>query len=717
MAQNNVPNLPNVAQNDVPNVPNAATHLTKVLQGLKHTFVVADATLPDMPLVYASESFLQMTGYTKEEVLGRNCRFLQGEGTDAKEVAKIREGIRENKTVSVRLLNYRKDGSPFWNLLTITPIKDQEGRVVKSVGVQVDVTSRTEGKAFSQKQQSPLLVKYDDRLRKTVANQIVQNVTTTVEKVEGKSATKSKPRVFPRVAIDLATTVERIQQNFVISDATLPDCPIVFASDAFLELSGYSREEVLGQNCRFLQGQDTDPEAVDKLRQAIKKGEECTVKLLNYTKSKRPFWNMLSIAPMKDIDGNTRYYIGIQVDVTAAQQADATTPRSPLIQTQAQQGQKYFQQISSALQQLKVDSNPWGALDTSIIRHKPHQSTDSLTQQIKSIIKRDGKVGLQHFRRVKQLGSGDVGVVDLVVMGQDDERMAMKTLNKKEMLDRNKIARVAAEQSILSTIDHPLLTTHYCSFQTETHLHFMLEYCAGGELYGLLNSQPGKHFQESQVRFYASEVLLALQYLHLLGYVYRDLKPENILMHHTGHIKLTDFDLSYTKGTPYIEVKLMQESGGRKFGAHNYVLYAEPEARANSFVGTEEYLAPEIIQGSGHGSPVDWWSLGILIHELTYGYTPFRGNTQEETFKNILEKPLRFAQKPQVSQEVRDLIEQLLVKDPMRRLGTTFGAEEIKAHPFFKGVNWALVRNETPPFIPKTVHRSSSQPKASFANF
>eukprot|EP01026_Neomeris_dumetosa_P054326 TRINITY_DN4885_c0_g1_i9.p1 TRINITY_DN4885_c0_g1~~TRINITY_DN4885_c0_g1_i9.p1 ORF type:complete len:294 (-),score=54.16 TRINITY_DN4885_c0_g1_i9:68-949(-) len=285
-------------------LPNEAAYLTRVLSGLNHTFVVADATLPDTPLVYASESFLQMTGYSRDEVLGHNCRFLQGEGTDPKEIAKIREGIRLDETVSVRLLNYRKDGTPFWNLLTITPIKGQDGTVVKYVGVQVDVTSKTEGKAFALKganaNSSPLLVKYDDRLRKTVANKIVQNVTSNVQNAQkgyeeggkgvgSEGGTKQKIRVFPRVALDLATTVERIQQNFVISDPSLPDCPIVFASDAFLELSGYSREEVLGCNCRFLQGKDTDPQAVAKLREAVKNNEECTVRILNYTKKGRVF--------------------------------------------------------------------------------------------------------------------------------------------------------------------------------------------------------------------------------------------------------------------------------------------------------------------------------------------------------------------------------------------------------------------------------------------
>ena len=133
----------------------------------------------------------------------------------------------------------------------------------------------------------------------------------------------------------------------------------------------------------------------------------------------------------------------------------------------------------------------------------------------------------------------------------------------------------------------------------------------------------------------------------------------------------------------------------------SYLLHCEPVARANSFVGTEEYLAPEIINAAGHSAPVDWWSFGILIYELIYGVTPFRGARRDETFENIIRTPLRFPAKPVVSEACQDLITQLLTKDPAQRLGSKSGAEEIKAHAFFKGCNWALLRHEAPPYIPR----------------
>jgi serine/threonine protein kinase len=140
---------------------------------------------------------------------------------------------------------------------------------------------------------------------------------------------------------------------------------------------------------------------------------------------------------------------------------------------------------------------------------------------------------------------------------------------------------------------------------------------------------------------------------------------------------------------------------GSRMKEESYTLVAQPCGRANSFVGTEEYLAPEIINAGGHCGGVDWWSFGILLHELVYGTTPFRGTRRDETFDNILKAPLQLPAKPSVSEACQDLMSKLLVKDPAKRLGSMSGAEEIKAHPWFEGINWALLRNETPPYIPK----------------
>lgn len=120
-------------------------------------------------------------------------------------------------------------------------------------------------------------------------------------------------------------------------------------------------------------------------------------------------------------------------------------------------------------------------------------------------------------------------------------------------------------------------------------------------------------------------------------------------------------------------------------------------------MGTHEYLAPEIIRGEGHGSAVDWWTLGIFLYELSFGKTPFKGSGNRATLFNVVGQPLRFPESPSVSFAAKDLMRGLLMKEPQNRMGVKRGATEIKQHPFFEGVNWALIRCATPPEIPKPV--------------
>jgi serine/threonine protein kinase len=252
-------------------------------------------------------------------------------------------------------------------------------------------------------------------------------------------------------------------------------------------------------------------------------------------------------------------------------------------------------------------------------------------------------------------------------------------------------------------------------------------------------------------RFYASEVLLALEYLHMLGIVYRDLKPENVLVRDGGHIMLSDFDLSLRCSVSPMLVKSSSVHAGAN-GAEKGLVHtagssqgcmqpsalfprmlskksrktksdfsvngslvefnAEPtDARSMSFVGTHEYLAPEIIRGEGHGSAVDWWTFGIFLYELLHGMTPFKGSSNRATLCNVVEQPLRFPDSPPVSNVARDLIRGLLVKDPLKRIATKRGASEIKQHPFFEGVNWALVRGAHPPSVPDPVDFSQLRSK------
>jgi len=275
---------------------------------------------------------------------------------------------------------------------------------------------------------------------------------------------------------------------------------------------------------------------------------------------------------------------------------------------------------------------------------------------------------------------------------------AMKVLNKKEMIQRNKIKRALAEQGILAASNHPFIVTLYHSFQSEDYLYFCMEYCMGGEFFRTLQTRPDKRLSESDARFYAAEVISALEYLHLHGYIYRDLKPENILLHQSGHIMLSDFDLSKQSevgGAP-AGVKSITPDGVPLIDTRSCIA----DFRTNSFVGTEEYIAPEVIHGNGHSSAVDWWTVGILVYEMIYGYTPFKGADRQSTFANVLKRDVYFADHPIVSNLGKSIIRKLLIKDELLRLGSQTGASEVKHHKWFASISWGLLRNCKPPIIP-----------------
>ncbi|KAJ4953571.1 hypothetical protein NE237_030403 [Protea cynaroides] len=398
---------------------------------------------------------------------------------------------------------------------------------------------------------------------------------------------------------------------------------------------------------------------------------------------------------------------------------------------------------------LSDDSN-WSNITGSA--NKPHKGNDPRWKAILAVRARDGILGMSHFRLLKRLGFGDIGSVYLSELSGTRCYFAMKVMDKASLASRKKLTRAQTEREILQLLDHPFLPTLYTHFETDRFSCLVMEYCPGGDLHTLRQRQPGKHFSEYAARFYAAEVLLALEYLHMLGVVYRDLKPENVLVRDDGHIMLSDFDLSLRCAVSPTLIKSSFESDPSKRGAGSAFcvqpaciepssvciqpacfiprifpqknknktrkpraepgqpasslpeLVAEPTAaRSMSFVGTHEYLAPEIIKGEGHGSAVDWWTFGIFLHELLYGKTPFKGSGNRATLFNVVGQQLRFPDSPATSYSSRDLIRGLLVKEPQHRLGVKRGATEIKQHPFFEGVNWALIRCSTPPDVPRPV--------------
>lgn len=282
--------------------------------------------------------------------------------------------------------------------------------------------------------------------------------------------------------------------------------------------------------------------------------------------------------------------------------------------------------------------------------------------------------GLDDFTLLKVIGKGSYGKVMLVQHKDDKDTVyAMKMLRKENVIKRNQVEHTKTERNVLEAVSHPFIVTLHYAFQTPKKLYFVLEYCPGGELFFHL-SRAGR-FSEGRGRFYASEILLAIEYLHRLNIIYRDLKPENILLDHEGHVKLTDFGLS-------------------KEGIQD-------NFSAKSMCGTPEYLAPEILDKKGHGKAVDWYSLGALMYEMLTGLPPYYTRDRDKLFENIRRGELAYP--CYVTRAATDLLRALLRGDPTKRLGGgPQDGEEVKMHTWFLGIDWIAIqqRRVTPPFKP-----------------
>lgn len=280
---------------------------------------------------------------------------------------------------------------------------------------------------------------------------------------------------------------------------------------------------------------------------------------------------------------------------------------------------------------------------------------------------------IDSFDLLNLIGKGSFGKV-MQVRKKDTQRVyALKTIRKAHIASRpGEITHILAERTVLALVNNPFIVPLKFSFQTPDKLYLGMSFVNGGELFHHLQREG--RFDEARSRFYAAELLVALEHLHGWNVVYRDLKPENILLDYTGHIALCDFGLCK--------------------------LNMGDNQRTNTFCGTPEYIAPELLESQGYTKTVDWWTLGVLLYEMLTGLPPFYDENVNIMYQRILSDPLNFP--PDMSSDARSIITGLLQRDPSRRLGAG-GAEEIKRHPFFaKHIDWQklMQRKITPPFKP-----------------
>ncbi|KAF1662140.1 Serine/threonine-protein kinase N2, partial [Aptenodytes patagonicus] len=285
-------------------------------------------------------------------------------------------------------------------------------------------------------------------------------------------------------------------------------------------------------------------------------------------------------------------------------------------------------------------------------------------------------VQLEDFHCIAMLGRGHFGKVVLLAQYKPTGKLyAIKALKKKDIIRRDEIDSLNCEKRIFEVVnssDHPFLVNMFACFQTPHHACFVMEYTPGGDLMMRIHEDV---FPEHMAQFYTACVVLGLQFLHEKKIVYRDLKLDNLLLDAEGFVKIADFGLC---------------KEGIGFGD-----------RTNTFCGTPEFLAPEVLTDISYTRAVDWWGLGVLIYEMLVGESPFPGDDEEEVFDSIVNDEVRYPRF--LSSEALSIIRKLLRKCPERRLGAgEKDAEEIKIQAFFKEIDWdaLFARTLKPPFVP-----------------
>ncbi|MBA0556252.1 hypothetical protein Golob_026367 [Gossypium lobatum] len=357
----------------------------EALDELPDNFTITDPSISGHPIVFASRGFLKMSGYSLEEVIGQNGKIFQGPKTNRRTVMEISEAIRQERDVQVNLVNYRKDGTPFWMLFHMSPVFGKEdGRVIHFVAVQVPITRKPrrnggvslneDGSGFNEimfgscrkeVDTNPVLElgrvlsldsstnvldieetceasDFEKRMAANAFNSIL-SVLTNYSESTGRLVCGTRCSVpgVCYISSSLNISLGRIRQSFVLIDPHLPGMPIVYASDAFLKLTGYDRHEILGLNFAVLNGADTDSSTLHQIKESIQTEQACTVRILSYRlilehfkyllkygivsirskhsyyctrKDKSSFWNCLHLSPVRNASGKVAYFVGVQIE-------------------------------------------------------------------------------------------------------------------------------------------------------------------------------------------------------------------------------------------------------------------------------------------------------------------------------------------------------------------------------------------------------------------
>ncbi|CAL5229889.1 g13304 [Coccomyxa viridis] len=405
---------------------------------------------------------------------------------------------------------------------------------------------------------------------------------------------------------------------------------------------------------------------------------------------------------------------------------------------------------------------------TGLSEDQKKQERQALEQQERDYVRlQRQRMSSDDFEALKLIGRGAFGEVWLCKEIKTGKIVALKKLKKAEMVRRGQIDHVKAERDVLAGIHSPFIVRLYYSFQDEDYLYLVMEYLAGGDVMTLLMRKDILSYKET--RFYMAETVLAIEILHRNNYIHRDIKPDNLLLRGNGHMKLSDFGLCKpvdvsklptlredqpassaqlsSLGSPATPEMDSKRQGGlfTCCGRKQQPTTSPPEAQpssatfrqiepaqsltgsrtqsekvahwqsnrrklAYSTVGTPDYIAPEVLTKTGYGMECDWWSLGAIMYEMMIGYPPFYSEDPMSTCRKIVNwrSTLRFPPEIKLPPPAKDFIQRLLcnVED---RLGTRAGAAEVKAHPFFAGVDWDAMAGAQAPYVPTVTHELDTQ--------
>ena len=308
--------------------------------------------------------------------------------------------------------------------------------------------------------------------------------------------------------------------------------------------------------------------------------------------------------------------------------------------------------------------------------------------EIKKFRKNREKQSVHEYESISIIGRGAFGEVHVCREIKTGNIYAIKKIKKETLIQKNQVIHIRSEQLFMSKVKSPWIVDLKASFQEDDYLYLVMEFLPGGDLMSLLIKKD--KLTEEEAKFYIAELILAVDSIHQLDCIHRDIKPDNVLIDKNGHIKLSDFGLAKVSDKLYENFKDENFNKDKLTHKKNY-----------SCVGTAYYVAPEVLNKTGYGKDIDWWSVGCIFFEMLVGYAPFCSEETNEVCYKVInwQKYLKIPDEIVISKEAEDLINKM-INNSNERLGKN-GIKEIKDHPFFKGLDWDNIRNTKAPFIPE----------------